>query len=175
MDDHISPSSFQGLGLDTFLLSSPSTALPPPAVPGTVPSPLSAGASSPRSQSAVVGSPLSQTDGVMKLVRPSPRSRLFSLAQRESSGASTAGASNTESSVETSPQTLMDFNYYPGDKRSKSDGDLTEYLNGFSHLLNAIYQAKTVCNQELIRISHRLDLLSNEISRYQTFYLTLAT
>jgi hypothetical protein len=128
IDDQVSPSSFQSLGQETFLLSpSPSSTLPN-VLPGTVPSPLSGGAASPRSQTGVVGSPLSQTDCVLKLVRPSPRSRLFSLAQRESSGASTAGASTAESSLETSPQTLLDFR--EGEKRSKSDGDLTEYLNG---------------------------------------------
>jgi hypothetical protein len=39
---------------------------------------------------------------------------------------------------------------------------------GFSHLLNAIYQAKSVCNQELAKITERISLLSDEISRYQS-------
>jgi hypothetical protein len=169
MDDQVPISSFQGLGLDSSLFSTPTTPVGY-FQQGITHSPLSGGTSSPRSP-GIGGSPLSHTDGVTKLVRPSPRSRLFSLAQRESSGASTYSASaSTGSSRDTSPHTLLDVNsrqqIFDVDKRNKSDGDLTEYLTGFSHLLNAIYQAKDVCNQELNRISQRLIFLSDEISRY---------
>ncbi|KAJ3393071.1 hypothetical protein HDU92_008015 [Lobulomyces angularis] len=43
--------------------------------------------------------------------------------------------------------------------RSLSDGDLSDYLKGFSELLNSLRAAKTVCNMELNRILNEINVL----------------
>lgn len=97
----------------------------------------------------------------MPLRSKSPRSRLQPLNIA------------TPSVTSTSPRTSLDFDTpeTPPPTRSLSDGDLSDYLKGFSQILATITSAKSACNSEMSRIL--TDLPSEKSGEFESTCLEL--